>query len=232
MTDTPWAAREGDALLHSSMLADVLGGVLEIAASVAVTALATAAVVAAPGDEPACLDIAEGFFSQLWRPTVATPALGAVPCPGDKVDCDKHPPMPDQYMAEGSSRVFINGQPAVRSGDRSTCEAKVGTAQVSPNVIIGGAPVVVREIRSGKTPGVGLVSWGSSQVSNAITSAVAGSPNPVHSATGAKILDGEDDLDFTLPGLLPIEWQRYYSSRDERQRAAADREHRWALQVV
>ena len=326
MTDTPWAAREGDALLHSSMLADVLGGVLEIAANVAVTALATAAVVAATGltvatgglgcvvlgavvgavvgvgmsksgadkglsrlceyfanalfppvidafissgspnvfingkpaaraagkisdviaaseGEPTYLDIAEGFFSQLWRPTVATPALGAVPCPGDKVDCDKHPPMPEQYMAEGSSRVFINGQPAVRSGDRSTCEAKVGTVQVSPNVIIGGAPVVVREIRSGKTPGVGLavtalltlrgggakffsklpcmvvsglVSWGSGQVSNAITSAVAGSPNPVHSATGAKILDGEDDLDFTLPGLLPIEWQRYYSSRDER----------------
>jgi len=33
---------------------------------------------------------------------------------------------------------------------------------------------------------------------------------------GREILDGEDDLDFTLPGLLPIEWQRYYSSRDER----------------
>jgi RHS repeat-associated protein len=326
MTDTPWAAREGDALLHSSMLADVLGGVLEIAANVAVTALATAAVVAAagvtvatgglgcvvlgavvgavvgvgmsktgadkglsrlceyfanalfppvidafissgspnvfingkpaaraagrisdviaaPGGEPSYLDIAEGFFSQLWRPTVATPALGAVPCPGDKVDCHKHAPMPEQYMAEGSSRVFINGQPAVRSGDRSTCEAKVGTVQISPNVIIGGAPVVVREIRSGKTPGVGLavtalltlrgggakffstlpcmavgglVSWGSGQVSNALTAAVAGSPNPVHSATGAKVLDGEDDLDFALPGLLPIEWQRYYSSRDER----------------
>ena len=326
MTDTPWAAREGDALLHSSMLADVLGGVLEIAANVAVTALATAAVVAAvgvtvatgglgcvvlgavvgavvgvgmsktgadkglsrlceyfanalfppvidafissgspnvfingkpaaraagkisdviaaPGGKPSYLDIAEGFFSQLWRPTVATPALGAVPCPGDKVDCHKHAPMPEQYMAEGSSRVFINGQPAVRSGDRSTCEAKVGTVQISPNVIIGGAPVVVREIRSGKTPGVGLavtalltlrgggakffstlpcmavgglVSWGSSQVSNALTAAVAGSPNPVHSATGAKVLDGEDDLDFALPGLLPIEWQRYYSSRDER----------------
>ena len=56
MTDTPWAAREGDALLHSSMLADVLGGVLEIAASVAVTALATAAVVAAAG-----LTVAAGF---------------------------------------------------------------------------------------------------------------------------------------------------------------------------
>ena len=200
-------------------------------------------VIAAPGGEPSYLDIAEGFFSQLWRPTVASPVAGAAPCPGDKVDCHKHAPMPEQYMAEGSSRVFINGQPAVRSGDRSTCEAKVGTVQISPNVIIGGAPVVVREIRSGKTPGVGLavtalltlrgggakffstlpcmvvgglVSWGSSQVSNAITSAVVGSPNPVHSATGAKVLDGEDDLDFALPGLLPIEWQRYYSSRDER----------------
>jgi YD repeat-containing protein len=43
-----------------------------------------------------------------------------------------------------------------------------------------------------------------------------GSPNPVHSATGAKILDGAEDLDFALPGLLAIEWQRYYSSRDER----------------
>ena len=33
---------------------------------------------------------------------------------------------------------------------------------------------------------------------------------------GAKILDGDDDLDFALAGLLPIEWQRYYSSRDGR----------------
>jgi RHS repeat-associated protein len=328
MTDTLWAAREGDALLHSSMLADVLGGVLEIAASVAVTALATAAVVAAAGitvatgglgcivlgaivgvvvgvgmsqtgadkdlsrlceyfsnalfppvidafissgspnvfingkpaaraagklsdviaaprGEPSYLDIAEGFFSQLWRPAVAAPVAGSVPCPADKVDCNKHPPVPEQYLAEGSSTVFINGQPAVRSGDRSTCEAKVGAVEglISSNVIIGGAPVVVREIRSGKTPGVGLavttlltlrgggakffsklpcmavgglVSWGSSQVSNAVTAAVAASPNPVHSATGAKILDGEGDLDFALPGLLPIEWQRYYCSRDER----------------
>ncbi|MBD8236691.1 RHS repeat-associated core domain-containing protein [Pseudomonas fluorescens] len=326
MTDTPWAAREGDALLHSSMLADVLGGVLEIAANVAVTALATAAVVVATGItvatgglgcvvlgavvgvvvgvgmskagadkglsrlcesvadalfppvvdafirsgspdvfingkpaaraagkvlpvvaeagvEPTYLDIAAGFFSQLWRPTVAAPATGAVPCPADTVDCNKHPPMPEQYLAEGSSKVFINGQPAVRSGDRSSCEAKVGNVQVSSNVIVGGAPVVVREIHSGKTPGVGLavtallalrgggakffsqlpcmavgglVSWGSSQVDRALTAAVAGSPNPVHSATGAKILDGNDDLDFALPGLLPIVWQRYYSSQDER----------------
>ncbi|MEB0055164.1 DUF6531 domain-containing protein, partial [Pseudomonas sp. FG1] len=35
------------------------------------------------------------------------------------------------------------------------------------------------------------------------------------SATGAKILDREDDLDITLPGQVPIDWQRYYSTRDE-----------------
>ncbi|WP_208599911.1 DUF6531 domain-containing protein, partial [Pseudomonas agarici] len=326
MTDTYWAAREGDALLHTAPMADLLGGVLEIAASVAVGALATTAVVAATGitvatgglgclvlgsavgiavgvgmnqtgtDEevkqlcdwlsnalfpptvqahittgspdtfingkPAAraagrigpvlagesagyLDIAQGFFSQLWRPTVATPAPGAIPSPYDRVACDKHPPMPQVYLAEGSSKVTINGQPAVRTGDRSTCEARVGAVNglISPNVRIGGAPVVIREIRSGKPPGVGLAvgtllmlrgggakffsqlpcmlvggltSWGTGQVSNALSAAMSGSPNPVHAATGAKVLGGEDELDFALPGLLPLDWQRFYNSRDER----------------
>ncbi|MCF5668625.1 type IV secretion protein Rhs, partial [Pseudomonas marginalis] len=161
----------GDALSHTSMMADILGGVLEVAANIAITAVATAAVVAATGitvatgglgcfllgavvgtivglamsktgadkgltnlcdtfanalfpptvqaniltgstntltnnipaaraagaisshvapagtelEEPApepeasYLDMAESFFSQMWRPTVATPAPGAVP---------------------------------------------------------------------------------------------------------------------------------------------------------
>nr|BFE92931.1 hypothetical protein GCM10020185_34670 [Pseudomonas brassicacearum subsp. brassicacearum] len=65
--------------------------------------------------------------------------------------------MPPQFMAEGSDKVTINGQPAVRSGDRSTCDATVVSAGlISPDVTIGGGSVVVREIRSGKTPGVGL----------------------------------------------------------------------------
>ena len=33
---------------------------------------------------------------------------------------------------------------------------------------------------------------------------------------GAKVLGGEDDLDWVLPALLPIHWQRVYNSRDER----------------
>ncbi|NMX60023.1 type IV secretion protein Rhs, partial [Pseudomonas sp. WS 5146] len=175
MSDALWAARMGDALSHTSMMADILGGVLEVAANIAITAVATAAVVAATGitvvtgglgcfllgavvgtivglamsksgadkgltkicdafsnalfpptvqaniltgstntltnnmpaaraagaisshvtpagteleapepePEASYLDMAAGFFSQMWRPTVATPAPGAVPKPLD-----------------------------------------------------------------------------------------------------------------------------------------------------
>lgn len=336
MSDALWAAREGDALMHTSMLADIVGGVLEIAATVAIGALATAAVAAAFGltvatgglgcfvlgavvglvvgvvmaktgadtglsrlcegignflfppsvqatiasgssntktngkraaraagivtgppapleqagaeageaKEETFLDMAKGFFSQMWRPTVATPAANTQEAPDDKIACSKHPAMPPQYLAEGSSKVLINGHPACRSGDRSTCEAViVDGGLVSNNVRIGGEPIVVREIRSGKTPGIGLAvtalmllrgrggkfyskfgcmlvggvsSFVTGQVSSALTSAIVGSPNPVHASTGAKILGGEEDLDFTLPALLPINWQRFYNSRDDR----------------
>ncbi|WP_426133030.1 RHS repeat-associated core domain-containing protein [Pseudomonas sp. PWP3-1b2] len=336
MSDALWAARMGDALSHTSMMADILGGVLEVAANIAITAVATAAVVAATGitvatgglgcfllgavvgtivglamsktgadkgltklcdafsnalfpptvqaniltgstdtltnnipaaraagaisshvapagtelEEPApapeasYLDMAESFFSQMWRPTVATPAPGAVPKPLDLVVCMKHPPMPPQFLAEGSDKVTINGQPAVRSGDRSTCDATVvSSGLISSNVTIGGGSVVVREIRSGKTPGVGLAvtallmlkggkgkffsklpcmliggatSMAVSSAMGAMANAAMGSSNPVHAATGAKVLGDIDELDFVLPGILPIDWQRFYNSRDER----------------
>ncbi|WP_260962755.1 DUF6531 domain-containing protein, partial [Pseudomonas citri] len=332
MSEALWAARLGDALEHTSMMADILGGVLEVAANIAITALATAAVVAATGitvatgglgcfllgavvgavvgiamsktgadkglsdmcegignalfpptvqaniltgaidtltnsipaaraagaiqshveaagteleaPEPSYLDMAESFFSQMWRPTVATPAPGAVPKPLDMITCMKHPPMPPQFLAEGSDKVTINGQPAVRSGDRSTCDAKVvSSGLISPNVTIGGGSVVVREIRSGKTPGVGLAvtallmlkggkgkffsklpcmlagaaaSMAISSAMSAAANAAMGSSNPVHAATGAKVLGDVEELDFVLPGILPIDWQRVYNSRDER----------------
>jgi RHS repeat-associated protein len=335
MSNPLYAARLGDALSHTSLMADILGGVLEVAANVAITALATAAVVAAtgitvatggigacvlgavvgvivgvamsktgadkglsslcedignglfpptvqaniltgstdtfingiaaaraagavpselnasgspdseePAAEPTFLDMAKGFFAQMWRPTVATPAPGVVPKPLDLVICTRHPPMPPQFLAEGSEKVTINGQPAVRSGDRSTCDATVvSSGLISPNVRIGGGKVVVREIRSGKTPGIGLAiaallmlkggkgrfisnlpcmllagatSFATSMAIGALTRATSASPNPVHAATGAKVLGSEDDLDCVLPALLPIHWQRVYNSRDER----------------
>ncbi len=51
------------------------------------------------------------------------------------VDCDDDG---SQQMAEGSSRVYINGRPAARLEDRTTCDAKVMTG--SGNVRIGGDP--------------------------------------------------------------------------------------------
>ncbi|HAZ77232.1 MAG TPA: type IV secretion protein Rhs, partial [Enterobacteriaceae bacterium] len=42
-----------------------------------------------------------------------------------------------QHLAEGSSRVYINGLPAARLGDRTTCGATIISG--SPSVLIGGA---------------------------------------------------------------------------------------------
>ena len=151
----------------------------------------------------------------------------------------------DEYLAEGSSKVYINSQPAVRSNDRSTCEAKVTDnctdgIKVSNNVRIGGQPIVVREIRSGKHP-IGLIisaamsvmrptkictkifclatdfliSAGSSKVTTALSDAIS-KGHPVHLPTGAKILSGSEELDFTVAAHLPIQWQRFYSSVDSR----------------
>ena len=330
MSDLFWAARLGDDLEHSSVFADVLSGVLEVAAYAAAGAALVAATgltvatggiagcvlgfaasvavgvgmsltgldkavttvcdglanaifppspqakissgasktqtnglpsaraagklgaVAPPSGtelekppEPSYLDMASSFFSELWNPTVENPAPGAIPCPLDTILCEKHPPMPLQLLAEGSSKVSIEGQPAVRSGDRATCEAKVVAAgNISSNVRIGGKSVVVRPIRSGKTPGVGLAlsvlmalrgnprkllsnlpclamgmvnGFVVDQVAGAVTRSITGAPNPVHAATGAKVLNGLDDLDCVLPALLPVEWQRFYCNRDERQ---------------
>ena len=44
MGDAYWAAREGDVLLHTSMLADLAGAAVEIACYAAVTAALTAAI--------------------------------------------------------------------------------------------------------------------------------------------------------------------------------------------
>ncbi|WP_380184618.1 RHS repeat-associated core domain-containing protein [Kalamiella sp. sgz302252] len=169
----------------------------------------------------------------FWQPTVASPIANANPTQQDTVLCDKH--SGPQFMAEGSSSVLINGQPAIRAGDRSTCEATVADT-VSPDVIIGGSSVVVREIKSGKTPGLALAmmllpllrgrpgevfknmpcmvagalgGMGADMLVNAVFS----SSNPVHAATGVKVLNDDNDLDFSLPGRFPLRWQRNYNSR-------------------
>jgi len=310
MSDAYWAAREGDPLLHSSWLSDLVSiaaqgavyaamfavagtgvGAIVVGAAlaVAVTASGLDETISAGADalgdalfppeeaariktgspdtringkpaaraagsvpstppeesewdadtspqEPDFLDQAGAFVSTLLTPAVATPAAGAIPCEGDKIDCSKHPPMPEQYLAEGSSKVTINGQPAVRSGDRSTCEAKV-SQNVSPNVRIGGPAVAVREISSGKNKWVAAagmllslrkslsrqllrcapcfaVNVGSSLVlESAVQRATLAVSNPVHAALGSKFLNCNQDLDIELPARFPLRWQRAYNSR-------------------
>lgn len=171
--------------------------------------------------------------NSFWQPSVAGPVANADPTQQDTIACDKHPA--PQFMAEGSSSVLINGQPAIRAGDRSTCEATVAD-NVSPDVIIGGESVVVREIKSGKTPGLALammllpllrgrpgavlrsmpcVVAGAigGMAGDMLVNAIFSSSNPVHAATGAKVLNDENDLDFSLPGRFPLSWQRNYNSR-------------------
>ena len=123
MTDTPWAARVGDALLHSSMLADVLGGVLEIAANVAVTALVTAAVVAATG-----ITVATGGLGCVVLGAVVgvVVGIGMSTTGADKglsrlcesVANALFPPVVEAFIRSGSPDVFINGKPAARAAGK------------------------------------------------------------------------------------------------------------------
>jgi len=149
--------------------------------------------------------------------------------------CDKD--SGPQYLAEGSDSVFINGQPAVRTGDRTTCEGTVSGA--SPNVIIGGGTLRVRDIRSGKVPGLtmamvalslirgrpgtilknmpcALAVAGGGMLADMAVNAVFASPHPVHAATGVKVLNDDSELDFVLPGRFPLRWQRSYNSLNTR----------------
>jgi len=180
----------------------------------------------------ALLGAAGQTLSGFWRPVEAE-AEAADPAHQDTIGCDRHRG-PD-WLAEGSDSVFINGQPAVRSGDRTTCGATVA-AGASPDVIIGGRARVVRQIRSGTTPWLlpaamllplmrgrpgavlknlpcMLYRAGGGMAADLLINAAFASPDPVHAASGAKVLNGDDDLDFVLPGRLPLRWQRCYNSR-------------------
>lgn len=180
------------------------------------------------------LSAGDTLLSQLIDPTVEEPSASVVPSGVDKVICDRH--WPEQYLAEGSASVAINDLPAVRGKDRTTCGATVST-EVSPDVIIGGPPLVVRPIKSGKLPGLELVTMalslltgnprkifkelpcmlamaGAGILGSKLGDAVQATSFPVHAATGAKVLADEDDRDFSLPARFPLVWQRVYNSRN------------------
>ncbi len=162
--------------------------------------------------------------------------------PMDTVACSKD--SPQILLAEGAETVFINMGVASRKDDHTECGAKVSDG--SPNVFIGGPTARVREVadevpliskiavtifnvvmiykglrclpqlaRQGRTalPCLTEAAIGLGMGIHGLASSFG---NPVQAATGIKFLGAERELDFRLPGPLPIVWQRFYSSRNLR----------------
>ncbi|EPD0847961.1 RHS repeat-associated core domain-containing protein [Salmonella enterica] len=173
---------------------------------------------------------------EFISPTVAKADPEAKPAETDKVQCDKNPFHNVAYIAQGSQKVLINSQPAARTDDLTTCEAKLKPVHPSRQVRIGGGTATVRDIRSGKHPvaaGIELISallpcCGKKKLLCSLLSVGAGifaselvqagmraAENPVHSATGIKVLGDEREEDFSVPGMIPVSWQRYYTSATE-----------------
>ncbi|KAA8998835.1 RHS repeat protein, partial [Affinibrenneria salicis] len=101
---------------------------------------------------PASLSaLARETWADLTQPVTESASPHAIPASHDTVLCQKSHVItgPGNFIAEGSKKVLINGQPAARRGDRSTCEATIQPAE-SPRVRIGGGSIVVRDIRSGR----------------------------------------------------------------------------------
>lgn len=171
-----------------------------------------------------------GSLQEMVAPTVAGANPYAEPADMDKITCEKFHAMPasELFLAEGSRTVHINSQPACRNGDRSTCEAVISHTQTGPKVRIGGPAEVVRDIRSGKNPFVGLaadllVAVLARKVINKFRKTGNKEPhpddvcplgNPVHGPSGAKVQLDASDRDFLLQGRIPLIWQRLYNSRN------------------
>ncbi|AVS66238.1 sugar-binding protein [Paracidovorax avenae] len=91
----------------------------------------------------------------------------------------------------------MSGKPAARQGDMTQKGGPI--VQGSATVLIGSAGGVACSV----CPGGMAVG------------------NPVNPALGAKVLTGADELDFALPGPLPLAWQRVYSSYVNAEHGAA-----------
>ncbi|WP_410481835.1 RHS repeat-associated core domain-containing protein [Pseudomonas plecoglossicida] len=171
----------------------------------------------------------------IFNPPVTTPKdPGSESKEQDKISCSRHPPLPENHIAQGSDKVFINSQPAARSGDKTTCDATIDVNEkVSPNVRIGGGTATVRDIRNGKS----MIAMFTGIIAGMLlsrririprrrpTAAAIPKPkpkicpcagNPVQVSTGGKVLSGPGDVDFSLPGLMGIDWARSYDSNDTR----------------
>ena len=174
---------------------------------------------------------------EFISPTVAQADPAAKSTTTDEVKCEKSFMHNPSYIAQGSQKVLINSQPAARTDDLTTCEAKLKPIHPSRQVRIGGGTATVQNIRSGKHPfaaGIELASalipcGGKKKIlcsllsvgtgifaSELIQAGLRAAANPVHATTGIKVLGDEREVDFSVPGMIPVSWQRYYTSATER----------------
>lgn len=147
------AAREGDDIAHNAargwLVLGLVGGALVGAAfTLATGGVGTAVLGAAIAGAAGGGGLGEVLSGMSWAPLHVTgqvtmgspnvfingrPAIIASRSVGH---CAEHGPGA-QPVAEGSSRVYINGYPVARVGDRLTCGAVI--SEGSPDVRIGGA---------------------------------------------------------------------------------------------
>jgi uncharacterized Zn-binding protein involved in type VI secretion len=149
------AARLGDPVAHTAskgwMIAGLIAGAVIGAAAVVVTGGAALAVVAAVAAGAAAGGgIGEVLGTMSWAPRHVTGSLirgspnvfinsrAAMRANLSQGVCSDHNG-PPQVVAQGSSTVFINCQPASRKEDKLMCGALINDG--SPNVFIGGATV-------------------------------------------------------------------------------------------
>lgn len=120
MGEAFWAAREGDALLHTSFLADLVGSALEFAINAVIDFAALAVVALATGATVATL----GCSAVLLVGTVvgATMLLSGA---GEKISkaCEDianslFPPKIEGYILTGSGDTRINSKRAARRRQR------------------------------------------------------------------------------------------------------------------
>jgi uncharacterized Zn-binding protein involved in type VI secretion len=149
------AARQGDGIEHTSskgwLVLGLIGGAIAGAAlTLATGGVGTAVLAASIAGAAGGGGLGEVLGSMSWAPVHETGKLvtgspdvfingrPAVIAHASTGECDEHGPGP-QKVAEGSSRVYINGFPAARTGDHLTCSAAISAG--SPDVFIGGDKV-------------------------------------------------------------------------------------------
>ncbi|GLR07806.1 type IV secretion protein Rhs [Mixta theicola] len=190
------AAREGDNIAHVAakgwLVLGLIGGAIVGAACTLVTGgVGTAVLAATVAGAASGGGLGELLGGMSWAPRHVTGQLTmgsanvfingrpAIIAPLSAGKCAEHGPGA-QPVAEGSSRVYINGYPAARIGDRLACGGMI--SQGSSNVYIGGAAIQVAPINPDIPAWVNATLFG---VGLAATAVIAGPMAALMATAGA-----------------------------------------------